>query len=81
MQITVELPEDTARHSDPGRQALEALAIEGYRSHKLTQLDVSQLLDFPRSQGEDFFTRHIDLYGYSTQELDAEANLLNRLDR
>ncbi|MDQ2898897.1 MAG: hypothetical protein M3Y07_03745 [Acidobacteriota bacterium] len=36
MQITVELPDDIARHPDPGREALEALAIEGYRSEKLT---------------------------------------------
>jgi hypothetical protein len=30
MQITVELPEDIARHPDPGREALQALVIEGY---------------------------------------------------
>ena len=27
MKITVELPEDLAQHADPGREALEALAI------------------------------------------------------
>jgi hypothetical protein len=32
MQITVDLPDDIAGHSDPGREALEALASEGYRS-------------------------------------------------
>ena len=36
MQITVELPDDIARHPDPGREALERLAIEGYRSGTLT---------------------------------------------
>jgi hypothetical protein len=29
MRITVELPDDIARRPDPGREALEALAIEG----------------------------------------------------
>jgi hypothetical protein len=29
MQITVELPDDIAQHSNPAREALEALAIEG----------------------------------------------------
>lgn len=30
MRIAVELPDDIARHPGPGREALEALAIEGY---------------------------------------------------
>lgn len=81
MQITVELPEDIARHSDPGREALEALALEGYRSHQLTQFDVGQLLGLSRIQAEDFLARHVDLYDYSTEELEAEADLLHRLHR
>lgn len=36
MRITVELPDDIARHADPGRHALERLAVEGYRSGALT---------------------------------------------
>jgi len=38
MKITVELPDDVAKHADPGRAALEALAIEGYRAGALTTL-------------------------------------------
>jgi predicted HTH domain antitoxin len=79
MQITVDLPEDIAQRPDPGREALEALAIEGYRSHSLTQLDVGRLLGISRIQTEDFLARHIDLYDYSTEELAAEADLLHRL--
>ena len=79
MQITVELPEDIARHPDPGREALEALALEGYRSHQLTQFDVGQLLRLSRVQAEDFLARHVDLYDYSTAELEAEADLPHRL--
>lgn len=79
MQITVELPEDIARHPDPGREALEALALEGYRSHQLTQFDVGQLLGLSRVQAEDFLARYVDLYDYSTEELEAEADLLHRL--
>src|SRR6266850_6533588 len=59
MQITVDLPEDIARHPDPGREALEALAIEGYRSHSLTQFDVGKLLGISRIQTEDFLACHI----------------------
>jgi predicted HTH domain antitoxin len=79
VQITVELPEDIARHPDPGREALEALALEGYRSHQLTQFDVGQLLGLSRVQAEDFLARRVELYDYSTEELEAEADLLHRL--
>lgn len=79
MQITVEIPEDIAQHPDPGREALEALAVEGYRSRKLTQLDVGRLLRLSRIETEDFLASHVDLYDYTTEELQAEANLLHRL--
>jgi hypothetical protein len=36
MQITVELPDDISQHTNPGREALERLAIEGYRSGALS---------------------------------------------
>lgn len=81
MQITVKLPEDIARHPNPGREALEALALEGYRARKLTQFDVGQLLGLSRIETEDFLARHVDLYDYSMEELEAEANLLHRLHR
>jgi hypothetical protein len=81
VQITVELPEDIARHRDPGREALESLALGGYRSHQLTQFDVGQLLGLSRIQAENFLARHVDLYDYSTEELESEADLLRRLRR
>jgi hypothetical protein len=31
MRITVQLPDDLIQHPNPGREALEALSIEGYR--------------------------------------------------
>lgn len=81
MQITVELPEDIALHPDSGRQALEALVIQGYRSHQLTQFQAGQMLGLSRIQTEDFLGRHVSLYDYSVQELEAEADLLSRLHR
>lgn len=35
MRITVQLPNDLAQHPNPGRDAVEALAIEEYRSGAL----------------------------------------------
>ena len=46
MQITVELPDDLTQHADPAREALEALAIEGYRTGALTQHKTRLLLGF-----------------------------------
>src|SRR5205809_5417704 len=75
MQITVELPEDIAGHDEPGREALEALVLQGYRSRKLTQFDVGRLLGLSRIQADDFLARHVNLYDYSTEELESEADL------
>lgn len=50
MQINVDLADDIAQHSDPGREALEALAIEGYRSH----YQASQLLGMTRFEFDGF---------------------------
>jgi hypothetical protein len=36
MQITVQLPDDLAQHPNAAREALEAFAIEGYRSGVLS---------------------------------------------
>jgi predicted HTH domain antitoxin len=79
MTITVALPDDITQHADPGREALEALAVEGYRSGTLTQFQVGQLLGISRYETEMFLARHVDLYDYSMEELQAEADVLQRL--
>ena len=48
MQITVELPDDIAGRPDPGREALEALVVEGYRAGKLTHQQAARLLGLNR---------------------------------
>ena len=62
MKITVELPDDVTEHANPGQEALEALAIEAYRSRTLTQFQVGQLLGLSRIQTENFLARYLDLY-------------------
>ena len=81
MKITVELPDDVTEHANPGQEALEALAIEAYRSRTLTQFQVGQLLGLSRIQTENFLARYLDLYDYSMEELETEADLLHRLHR
>jgi predicted HTH domain antitoxin len=64
MQITVDLPDDIAGHSDPGREALEALAIEGYRCGKLTHYQASQLLGMTRFEFDGFScVRTVNTFG------------------
>ncbi len=49
MRIELELPDDIAealRSSDLSRSALEAIAIEGYRSEKLGRGQVQRILGF-----------------------------------
>jgi hypothetical protein len=79
VKITVELPDDLALHPDPAREALEALVLEGYRAHQLTQFDASRMLGLSRIETENFLAAHLDLYDYPAAELDAEADVLDRL--
>ena len=49
MEITLRIPDELARQvtpegSDPARVALEALALEGYRSGRLSESAVRQML-------------------------------------
>jgi predicted HTH domain antitoxin len=82
VQITVELAEDIARHPDPGREALEALAIEGYGSGALTHYQASQLLGFSRFEFEDFLmARNIFDHAYGMDDLEGDLATLDKLRR
>jgi predicted HTH domain antitoxin len=71
MQITVDLPEDLAQHADPAREALEALAIEGYRSGALTAYETRVLLGFQTRYELDGFLkqRGVMEHAYSAEDL------------
>jgi predicted HTH domain antitoxin len=81
MQITVELPDDIAQHADPGRDALETLVIEGYRSGALTHYQASQLLGMNRFEFDGFSkTRGIYDHSYSVEDLQQDMETLRRLE-
>jgi predicted HTH domain antitoxin len=81
MKITVELPDDVAWRPDPGRQALEALAIEGYRSGALTHYEASQLLQLSRSEFDAFLkARNIDDHAYDVEDLEQDLKTLQQLE-
>jgi predicted HTH domain antitoxin len=80
MQITVELADDIARHPDPGREALEALAIEGYRSEKLTHHQAARLLGLTRFEFDGFLKdRQIYDHAYSIKDLERDLADLDKL--
>ena len=80
MQITVHLPDDIAGHSDPGREALEALVIEGYRSGKFTHYQSSQLLGITRFEFDGFLKgRQIYDHAYDVEDLPHDLITLREL--
>ena len=81
MKITVELPDDVAQRPDPGRQALEALAIEGYRSGALTHYQASQLLQVSRLEFDALLkSRNIEEHAYDVEDLEQDLETLDRLE-
>jgi predicted HTH domain antitoxin len=80
MQITVQLPDDLVSHSDPGREALEALAIEGYRSGALSHFETGQLLGLSRLEVEGFLKeRNIYDHAYDEEDFAQDMESLSQL--
>jgi len=81
MKITVELPDDVARRPDPGREALEALAIEGYRSGALTHYEAGQLLQFSRFEFDAFLkARNIYDHAYDLEDFEQDLETLRQVE-
>ena len=80
MEITVKLPDDLAQHPEPGREALEALVIEGYRSGALSHYQASQLLGISRFQFDGFLKqRNVHEHAYDIQDLDQDRETFRKL--
>lgn len=85
MTITFEVPEDVARRltaqgQDLAQTALEALALEGYRSGKLSQAQVRRLLGYQTRMEVDGFLKEHGIYlEYSLEELEREAEISDQL--
>lgn len=75
MQITVQLPDDLALHANPAREALEAFAIEGYRSGALSAYQTRLMLGFEtREQLEGFLKEHqVWEHTYGLDDLERDA--------
>jgi hypothetical protein len=85
MQVTLEIPDTiatqlTAAGKDPGRLALEALAIEGYRSRRLSEFQIRQLLGFAtRMDVHGFLKQHEAYLHYSLADLEQDDETARRV--
>ncbi len=80
MEITVHLPDDLAAHPNPGREALESLVIEGYRSGKLSHYEARQLLGLGRFEFDGFLkSRNVEDYAYDIEDLEHDEAAIRRL--
>jgi hypothetical protein len=72
MHIALDIPDDIigviAPNHDPARAALEALALEGYRSERLSEYDVQQLLGFESRFDVHGFLKEHGAYMHITME-------------
>ncbi len=81
MEITVKLPDDLAEHKNPGREALEALVVEGYRSGALSHYQASQLLGLSRFAFDGFLKeRSIYEHAYSVDDLKQDEETFRKLE-
>ena len=81
MQVILDIPDTlaaqlTAAGKDPARAALEALAIEGYRTLRLTESQVRRMLGFETRMQVHALLKEHDVYlnfapDHAQQELDA----------
>ena len=79
MNIKLNVPEDiakelSAKEPDLSRMALESLALEGYRSRRLSEEQVLRMLGFTsRWDVHAFLKRHGAFLNYSLQDLEEDA--------
>jgi hypothetical protein len=89
MQVTLNIPDELAAQlvsggADISRAALEALAVEGYRTERLSEFEIRLLLGFEtRIEVHAFLKEHGAWLHYSLDDLarDREAALRMKAQR
>lgn len=84
MNVAVELPDDIARQlettwHDVPRRALEAIAVEGYRSGALTRGQVQRLLNLSWWETEAFLKERQAYLHYDEADLEQDRDVLDRV--
>jgi hypothetical protein len=84
MDVIIHIPDDLATRlgtaADLPRKALEALALEEFRSGRLTEPELRRLLGFATRQALDAFLKAHEIYiPYTVDDLEQDRNDLRRL--
>ena len=84
MDVIIHIPDDLATRlgtpADLPRKALEELALEEFRSGRLTEPELRRLLGFATRQALDAFLKAHEIYiPYTVDDLEQDRNDLRRL--
>jgi predicted HTH domain antitoxin len=84
MEVTIELPEDVAgvflaNGENIEREVLEATALEGYRSGKLSHAQIGRMLNLSRFEVDKFLKTHDVPLNYTVEDLEADRRTLDKL--
>jgi hypothetical protein len=85
MELTVQIPDDLARRmsasgGDLSRRALEALALEEFKSGHITKPELRRLLGFGTRYRLDGFLKAHDVYeDYTMEDFDRDRDALKQL--
>ena len=84
MEVTIELPEDVAKvflenGKNIEREVLEATALEGYRTGKLSHAQVGRMLDLSRFETDALLKQHDVSLNYTIEDLEADRQTLEKL--
>jgi Uncharacterised protein family (UPF0175) len=85
MELTVQIPDDLASRmsasgGDLSRRALEALALEEFKSGHITKPELLRLLGFGTRYRLDGFLKSHDVYeDYTMEDFDQDRDALKQL--
>ena len=85
MEITIKIPDELARRIipeglDPARQALEDIAVEAYRAHRLTGAQLRRVLGIPSRYELDAFLKKRGVWlEYSVEDFRREGEITAQL--
>ena len=85
MEITLIIPDELARHMipeglDPARLALEDMAVEAYRAHRLTGSQLRRLLGISSRDELDTFLKARGVWlDYTVEDFRREGDITARL--
>ncbi len=79
MQVTVELPELLVAHPEaPGRDVLEAVAIQAYAQRRISQGKLAELLGLDAWQTEKLLAQRGIARPFTSEDFERELKNLNQ---